>query len=307
MSYAYPVYEDKVNKTNVRFYHCSDKKSNVRVHKTDYNPGTILDENMEPLFVPRYSVAKEATRDHNIKLRMLDCTVINLYYMDSEWYMGTKNSWNIRKLQDFTPITYGEFFDECLAEYPNFSMDVLDKTQMYTLLFTNPKCHLFENECKVYVYDEHDPLADYFDVLPEEKWFDNYILLSTNNSIFVHQSSTRELCLRNLYSDRRKLYSREYRLSVAKSLISAMCKTPIKEYDTVVKFLLEHVNTYTKNILTELITVFTVFEASRKKSTSILNVEIPKQLSNLNNWAYNVRNIGFFVNLYKSYLALSTN
>jgi hypothetical protein len=301
MSYTYPVYEDKVNKTDVRFYHCSDKKSAVRVNKNSYAPGTILDADMSPLFQPTYSVAENATAQHTNKLKILDCTIVNLYYMDGEWYMGTKNSWNIRKLQDFVPVTYGEFFEECLSQYPDFSYDVLDKSKMYTVLFTNPRCHLLANECKVYVYSEQDELAQYFDILPEEKLFTDYILLDNKNTIVVHQSKIRELCMRLLYSNRRRLYSKDHNLALVKSLISAYCKCPVKDSSSVNEYLNDNLNSLCQDINSKVLQMFNHFEDNRVGSSTIMNVNVPAALTKPGVNPYNEKNIGFFVNLYRAY------
>lgn len=301
MSYAYPVYEDRVNKTNVRFYHCSDKKSDVRIHKTKYAPGTILDEDMNPIYTPAYSVVDDATPNHTRKLAILDCTILNLYFMDGEWYMGTKNSWNIRKLQDFTPTTYGEFFDESLSYYPKFSYDKLDTTKMYTVLFTNPRCHLLAKDYKVYVYTSTDVLAEYFEVLPEEKLFDNYILVDDKNTVYVQQSKFREECLRKLYSNRRRLYSKEHDLAIAKTLISAMCKCSAGELNNFVNYVAQHRNIFVEPVLKNVLEVFKHFNDNRTEVTNMLGVSVPAILTKTNKWPYHEKNIGFFVNLYRAY------
>lgn len=298
MSYAYPVYEDRVNKDVIRFYHCSEKKSDVRTHKSEYPPGSILDEQKEPIYVPEYSTVSKATPSHNLALAMLDCTIVNLYYMDGQWYMGTKNSWNIRRLHDFVSTTYGEFFEECLAMYPDFSYDKLDKSRMYTVLFSNPKCHLLSEQMGIYVYTEDDELANFFDVLPESDG-DNYILLSEKEkTIWVCESASRSFCLSKLYSDRKRLYSSVYDFSVAKTFISALCKCKVNERNDFINYCQTNLNEDRLIMFEKVLFMFQTFELVRKRETKV-KYTIPAHLMKNPNRPYSEKDIGFFVGFYK--------
>lgn len=310
MSYAYPIYEDNINKDKVRFYHCSDKKSEVRTIKTDYTSGSILDSDKTLLYQPSYSITTEPNATHKLRLQMIDATIINLYYMDGEWYMGTKNSWNIRNLHDFTSTTYGEFFEECLSLYPTFSYDNLDKTKMYTLLFSNPKCHLFEDEeCRVYVYTESDPLANVFDVLPQTDDITNYVLLSEEeNTIYIRETKNRELAHSKVYSNRKRMYSKDAKFAVAKTLISAICKCKRHERKHVKKYISQNICEEYRIVWDEIYSMFRVFKSFYRKTEAGVDLNCPifdeyqlrdMKLPKLVNEEYSEKNIGFFVNLYK--------
>ena len=300
MSYAYPIYEDKVNKQVIRFYHCSDKKSNVRTQATEHVPGTILDDNMEVLYTPKYQVVGEPNDTHTKRLAILDCTVINLYYMDGEWYMGTKNSWNIRKLQDFVSTTYGQFFDESLSIYPKFSYDALDKTKMYTLLFTNPNCHLLAKQHAVYVYSATDELANIFPVLPEETHYKNYVLLSeTENSVYICESEGRKLCTSKLYSARSRCYSKDHNFAIVKTFISAYCKCKPDVRHLFEKHTKNYLNENYLSLFEDVVNVFGFFNEQRPISKKIGDLYIPAPLVKDPTRPYTEKDIGFFVNLYK--------
>lgn len=300
MSYAYPIYDNKVSKDVIRFYHCSDKKSEVRVNKTEHVPGTILDDGKQVLYTPKYSVVLDANKTHNKMLKILDCTVIHLYFMDGQWYMGTKNSWNIRKIYDFTSTTYGEFFEECLEQYPKFSYDTLDRSKMYTLIFTNPKCHLFADRLAVYVYSQNDYLSDVFEVLPEESEYNNYVLLSEEeNTICIRESKNRELCLSKMYSNRRRLYSQDHNFAVVKTLICAFCKCKQQERPHLEKYLTQNINSNYIKLVTNVLNTFGHFEDNRNGVTNISGVNVPISLQDVHS-TYSEKDIGFFVNLYKA-------
>lgn len=305
MSFAYPIYEDRVNKTNVRFYHCSNKRSNARTLKTDYPAGSILNEKQELLFSPTYHVVDKfsANSESISKCKIHDCTVVNLYYMDDEWYYGTKNSWNIRNLRDFTQTTYGQFFARCLENYPQFSFDSLDKEQMYTIAFTNPECHFMSNEYKIYVYNSADSLADVFDVLePADENAEEYIsVCNVTGEITITQSKLRETATNLLYSNRNKCYAKELMIARAKVVISALCNCATNIKSDIFSYYQKQFNTIILPIYEDVMRVGNQFELENTVKDKFLDVDIPVDLVNISqeNSIFDAKFIGFYVSIFR--------
>lgn len=299
MSFAYPIYEDKVNKTGVRFYHCSNKRSGVRTMKTSYPPGTILDADKTVLYKPDYYIVDKLSSEGECKkYKLHDCTVMNIYYMEGEWYYGTKNSWNIKNLKDFTLTTYGKFFEECLEHYPEFSLDSLDKERMHTVIFTNPGCHFLSDAHKIYVYDN----AAYpgLDQL-EETDGDEYVAVC-GGEIQIVQSKLRETATNLLYNNRMKCYSKELKLARAKVIISALCHCPENMRSQVFTYYEMYLNDTVKDIYHEVCDVANAFELENSVKDKYKDVEIPTDLVNISqdNSIYDPRFIGFFVMIYRA-------
>lgn len=308
MSFAYPIYEDKTNKDSVRFYHCSDKKSKVRTLKTNYTCGSILDRDQNLVFSPLYKIVPSVETNDSVKLEMIDGTVVHMYYIDSRWYLGTKNSWDITGLYDISSTTYGEFFAESLKNYPNFAFSKLDKTCMYTVLFTNPKCHLLSNDYKVYVYSKTDKLSDVFDVLSTTDNEDDYItvsqtLVDNQYELSIHQSNIRFTTMGLLYGDRRKTYAKTTELSFAKAFISAMCHCKRANRTQVVEYLLDHIGDIGKKVFEDIGKVAAKFEEENVVIDEFLGESIPVDLlcQSHESTLYCPENIGFFIRIYRAF------
>lgn len=299
MTFAYPIYTDRTNKENVRFYYCSDKKSGS--HQTNHSSGTVLDKNLNVLFSPSITQVKEL--DNYKKLAMLDGTVVHLYNFDGSWYMGTKNSWNISTIYDISPTNYGEYFTEAITKY-QFSYDMLDENIMYTVIFTNPKCHLLAQELGVYVYNDEDPLAKVFDILPETTDEHNYIGLS-GNQIVVQQSELRKLALNLLYKDRKRCHSSTYELAFAKLYITALCNCKPIHADYIKLYLMDNSNELGKRILADVFDVANNFEEANNVIDEFLGKSIPIDLLNQSHDStlFNPRHIGFFISIYREHIA----
>jgi hypothetical protein len=313
MTFAYPIYTDKTSKDSIRFYHCSDKKSKVRTLSTNFPCGTILDSEQNLLFTPTISVDAKNTHPDSVKLLMVDGTVVHLYNIEGEWYMGTKNSWNISSIYDISPTNYGEYFMEAAAKY-DFSYDNLDPTKMYTVIFTNPKCHLLANECKVYVYTAEDPLAEVFEVLPTTDDTENYVTLSSDSyrplygspcrTINIFQSELRKNVMNLLYRDRKKCYSKSLELSFAKLYITALCNCKTANSNAVREYLMDHSNDMGKKILGNVLNVAAKFNEDNNVIDEFLGKSIPIDLLNQSHDStlFQQRHIGFFVSIYRSFV-----
>lgn len=301
-SYPYPIYADKHTRTKIWFYHCSDKKNRESRAPLNVTPGTILDNKQNVLFEPKYTVINKEPTEFVHRRQMLDSTVVNLYFLDGEWYCGTKNSWNIEPLKDLSQTdTYGSYLRESLSNYPNFSFDKLDKDKMYTILFTNTKCHLFAKSNAVYVHTPDDDLADVLDVLPESDE-ENCVLITKNNEIYPKQTTIHYDASRYLYSNRVRCKDAKHHIAVAKCIISALCHIKSDEYRAkIVEYYLENLNEAYLEILQNVVKVGNDFEANNTVLDQYCGEEIPIDLlcSMHDGNLYETKHIGFYINIYR--------
>lgn len=311
MSFAYPVYENK-DSDDIWFYFCSSRKTNTSV---EFKVGSILNDNAQVLFEPKYSVVDKPNDTHTVKKELMDCTVINLYYIDGKWHYGTKNSWNIDRLRDITNVTYGEYFRESLSHYPDFSFDKLDTKKMYTVLFSNPKCHFFSSNYRVCVHDESDDLASVLEVLPETD-NENHILLSREeNTIYIHQTDIHKRVTDCIYRNRKKCKDEIHSIAVAKCIISALCYSEgtsnkqqqrLENREALIEYLLKTLNEDYQNILSDVLQVGIDFQNANQVIDSYLGVRIPIDILNTEHDGnfYSPKNIGFYISIYKQFIKL---
>jgi hypothetical protein len=83
---------------------------------------------------------------------IVDGTIVTLYWYNERWNIASTNSWDVGHYQWMGTKTYQEVFDEACAQYPDFSLDKLDRTKSYTVGFRHS--------------DFHPLLAD-----PQKMWF----------------------------------------------------------------------------------------------------------------------------------------
>lgn len=94
-------------------------------HDIKYNPKTIA----------------RNLRDYRV-IPSFDGTVVTLYYWGGSWRMSSMNGFDITSYKRNDDITFGDAFDDCLKEYPEFSYDKsLNKTCSYSFGFSHPLLH----------------------------------------------------------------------------------------------------------------------------------------------------------------------
>ena len=90
--------------------------------------------------------------DYNIHY-LSDGTIINLYYFEGKWRLGTKTCFDLTDMVYLNGKTWKQFFDESIAEYRNdFSYERLDKKKSYTIGFQHTEIHPCASRNKVWVY-----------------------------------------------------------------------------------------------------------------------------------------------------------
>jgi hypothetical protein len=137
-----------------------------------------------------------------------DGTSINLYWLNG-WRMGTYNSWDISKIQEYS-ITYLDYFKECLEMlHIELDFDSLDKSIMHTFVFCNPKIHFLSHEYKVFYWG--DDLGHQFSeqtVVENKSEVDGYTLRG-DDWVDVHTSPRHKAISDMLYQNRNK-YAKKY-------------------------------------------------------------------------------------------------
>jgi hypothetical protein len=72
-----------------------------------------------------------------------DGTTIGLYWFNEQWIIRSINGFDVRNYTWNSNKTYQTVFDEVMAEYPEFSLDALDKNKCYTIGLKHPDFHPF--------------------------------------------------------------------------------------------------------------------------------------------------------------------
>jgi hypothetical protein len=98
-------------------------------------------------------------------LPLEDGTTINIYW-DDEWLFATKNSRNCSQIE-WRGYKYETVIKECLDLYPDFSLDNLDKSCVYTIGFHHTYFHPFEDSKRVWLIQIYDKINHCID---HEKW-----------------------------------------------------------------------------------------------------------------------------------------
>ncbi len=89
-------------------------------------------------------------------LPLEDGTTINVYW-DLEWLFATKNSRNCAPIE-WRGYKYETVIQECLAMYPEFSLETLDKNCVYTIGFHHTYFHPFENSKRAWLIQIYDKI-----------------------------------------------------------------------------------------------------------------------------------------------------
>lgn len=72
--------------------------------------------------------------------KLLDGTLVNLYYYNGEWMLGSKHSFDVRNFE-WRGIIYKEEFAHLSQKNSDFSLDSLDKEFTYSLLMCSTNMH----------------------------------------------------------------------------------------------------------------------------------------------------------------------
>lgn len=85
-----------------------------------------------------------------------DGTTITLYYYQDTWHIATVNGITVGSLVWLGKKTYQEVFNECMAEYPEFSLDKLKKDHSYTIGLRHPEYHPFRSSKEAWFIQSYD-------------------------------------------------------------------------------------------------------------------------------------------------------
>lgn len=276
MSYPYPVKESNHKNSEIKYLYCQEKKHN-RQTTSNHVHGTILSPAGEVLRKPDFYVTPNAiSGDHVKKYKMHDCTVINFYNIGGIWRMGTRNSWDISNIQEFSNLSNNDLFFEVVekCEY-EFDYAKLDPSKIHTFAFSNPKCHLFASEYKIWSYD---PTHDFVDAPDEYESGTEYIAYDPNTGeLGIHQSALRKNVIDIMYTDRMSIIDQEtnYRVAVAKLLLRPLMTRRKNEsaytIEAISKFYMENLNPESKKIFELLTTAINEIDYFVKVSIRSMN------------------------------------
>lgn len=73
--------------------------------------------------------------------RVQDGTILNLYYADGKWCMGSANGYDVSEYRWIGDNTYRQEFAAICAKYPEFSFDKLDRGNTYVVGFRCASFH----------------------------------------------------------------------------------------------------------------------------------------------------------------------
>lgn len=302
MSNAYPIYSNKDNKSDIRFYHCSKTIKNRKL-KTVYPPGTILSSNQSVMFKPKFWLIDEIFKFPQFEYKyykLHDCTTVNFYFMDNKWYMGSKNSWNISPLNDFIDVNYMDLFLESAAHYPEFSLDNLDRSKMHTIIFCNPRCHFLADKHRVFSYA---PITG-IDMAEETTEDDeNHVTVCTNTGeMCITQAPMRATATALLYNNRKGCYSKNEKFAIAKVLITAFCSNGEEGVGDLFGFYYEHLKEAALDILAQVENLFNDFIEQNIILEHFEGVPVPDDLINISqdNSIYDRQFIKFLTSVYYS-------
>jgi hypothetical protein len=85
-----------------------------------------------------------------------DGTTVTLYHYQNEWHIATVNGISVGPLVWLGKKTYRQIFDECIAKYPEFSLDKLKKDHSYTIGLRHPEYHPFRPSTEAWFIQSYD-------------------------------------------------------------------------------------------------------------------------------------------------------
>lgn len=104
---------------------------------------------------PRVKLSAIDASEYTVRV-IRDGTTITLYYYEDAWHIATANGISVGPLVWLGKKTYQEVFDECMAMYPDFSLDKLKKDHSYTIGFRHPEYHPFKPSTEAWFIQSYD-------------------------------------------------------------------------------------------------------------------------------------------------------
>ena len=198
-----------------------DKKTRDLVKRNKGNrgmelyPGTIVEPNNYGIvYQPKHNILIDdnATPSPNdVRYKLCDGTTVFVYQWNGEWRIGSANSWDISGTSEYQKgFTYRDYLDETLTEC-GLSLDNLDKDEMHTFTFINPRIHLTENDHAIYSFEG---FGDKYEQTTNKETF----MLFNNNRIVITRGSARKNLDNPLYSKRKMFMSDTYKEGIYKEI-----------------------------------------------------------------------------------------
>lgn len=166
--------------------------------------GTVLDSDYEVLYSPEVTQTRVKLTETAERYSVVDGTFINLYRINNQVMLGTRNSWSITNSHDiYEGYSYGEAFNDCL-DHLNINVEDLPNG---SYVFCNPSIHMMANDYALYSFtnprltingtvynlrfpDVSETATEYIEFYPSE------------NAYYECVSREREELCRILYSNR---------------------------------------------------------------------------------------------------------
>lgn len=279
-SHPYPVRDSNHPQSEVKFYYCSEKS---KVESSAYPHGTVLNTKKEVILKPTVYVVNKKSKSKNIiKHKLVDGTIVNYYHMNGIWRMGTRNSWDISFIEEFPKLSNYDLFREAIDECGySFDESTLDKSKVYTFLFSNPKCHIFSNKYRVWSYDPDFEFIGQPELADEN---DAYYVEYDQDSgeLYPVQSNTWKKITDILYTNRMKIIEQElnYDNAIAKLILRPMFPrigtNREIEFDLVKLFMEEHLNDHSRVIYEIILKIIEEFDNHVKNDVIIYQgVKLP--------------------------------
>jgi hypothetical protein len=92
--------------------------------------------------VPHAQIARLMAENEYDIYEIEDGTILNMYWHNKQWLLSTKNAFDVSNLK-WRGYTYREILLDILKNYPDFSFEKLDKSQVYTIGIKHPAFHPF--------------------------------------------------------------------------------------------------------------------------------------------------------------------
>lgn len=265
----YFISKNPINFKKISNYDIKNLKNILSEIKEIYNElpyGTILDQKLEIVFKPQVSlITNKLENSESLKYELVDGTSINIYHLNGRVCLGTKSSWDISSLQDYTNMTFLDLLNETI------SVLGIDYPKEGSYIFTNPKFHLLSNEFKIYSYVDDDyPKPN---ITTNEE---NYIEFYPKTSEYRENISSIRINLNNaIYKNRRRFFSDNLKLSISRCICSIMCHSYNQGYKD---YLLKNklFNCLAQECLNEFLSL--IAELKKLNKQFFYNIRVPEEL-----------------------------
>lgn len=251
-SFAYPKRESSGKQSAVQYYYCAESITGQNGERVRYKHGTILDAaKKEVIMEPKFYVTYNNLTGEGIqKYCISDCTVVNFYYINGSWKMGTKNSWDVSDIQEFQNETNQMLFDQVI-EKRGYTIDFnsLDKKRIHTFAFSNPRCHFLASEYAIWSYD---PTHEFVDSPKESTEDTGYVMVNqATGELGIKQSQIWKDITTCMYTNRISVVNQESRweIAVVKILLRVFfARKSCHTYDKICEFFDQNLNPECKKI-----------------------------------------------------------